>query len=60
MPPEPASESLPTLRGIDWLAALLAGIAGATDATGILAFGRYTAHMELCRILGDGGGQAAR
>lgn len=46
MPPEPASESLPTLRGIDWLAALLAGIAGATDATGILAFGRYTAHMS--------------
>lgn len=46
MPREPASAPVPSLRGIDRLAALLAGVAGATDATGILAFGRYTAHMS--------------
>ena len=43
---EHAATPIPTLRGTDWLAALLASIAGATDAIGILDFGRYSAHMS--------------
>lgn len=46
MPSEQAATPIPTLRGTDWLAALLASIAGATDAIGILDVGRYSAHMS--------------
>ncbi|GJE79076.1 YoaK family protein [Methylorubrum thiocyanatum] len=46
MPSEAGAPLAPPLFGIDLFGALLAGVAGATDAIGVLAFGRYSAHMS--------------